>query len=101
MFLSKWKWSLVLFLFAAVAAFAQEDPDPRLLFTKQPATSIVVPKGQSATLSVEAQKGDEAVSYQWYKYTIVDGGKKDRVKIDGATSNTYTTEIFTTMAAFL
>ena len=96
MFLSKIKWSLVFFLFAAVAAFAQDELDPRLLFTKQPATSIVVPKGQSATLSVEAQKGDEAVSYQWYKYTIVDGGKKDRVKIDGATSNTYTTEIFTT-----
>ena len=95
MILSKFKWSLVLFLFAAVAAFAQEDPDPRLLFTKQPVAAIVVPKGQSATISVEAQKGDEAVSYQWYKYTIVDGGIKERVKIDGATSNTYTTEIFT------
>ena len=95
MLFAHWKWSLFALLFAAVAALAQDipDPDSRLSFTVHPEAVTVVQKGQSATLSVAAKKGGETVSYQWF--STPDGTKKNAVKIDGATDRTYTTDVFT------
>ena len=82
-------------LFFVVSASAQEynDSNPKLVATTQPIAISIVPKDQYATLSFVAEKVANTVSYQWYQ--SYDGTTKTGVEIEGATTNSYTTEIFT------
>ena len=80
--LSRW-----MYLFALLSmAWGQE-----LSIITQPATINVVSKNQSVTLTFAAEN-EGGVSYQWYQ--SVDGSIATGEKIEGATEESYTTEVF-------
>ena len=88
-------FAVLIVLFFAISAFAQmnSSSSSELVITSQPVAISIVPINQSATLSFVAEKGDDDVSYQWYQ--SIDGTTKKRNKIEGASDNSYVTEIFT------
>ena len=88
-------FAVLVALFLAVSAFAQENPasNSELVITTQPIAISIVPTNQSATLSFVAEKGDDEVSYQWYQ--SIDGTTETGIKLEGASENSYITEVFT------
>ena len=88
-------FAVLVALFLAVSAFAQENPasNSELVITTQPIAISIVPTNQLATLSFVAEKGDDEVSYQWYQ--SIDGTTETGIKLEGASENSYITEVFT------
>ena len=85
--------SFATYISFATATVYATSPEMQLIIVSQPTDISIVQKGEIATISFVAEKGDYDVSYQWYQST--DGTKQTGVIIDGATSNSFTTEVFT------
>lgn len=90
-------WILPIFmaLSSATTVFAQEEPvvEAPLAAVTQPAAISVLEKDKGVTLRFEAQKGEEEVSYQWFKST--DGSTENAEAIEGANEGSFSTDVFT------
>ena len=83
-------------LLSTVMAFAQDDPpaeEAPLTIVTQPAAISVLEKDKGVTLRFEAQKGEEEVSYQWFK--SADGSTENVEAIEGANESSFSTDVFT------
>ncbi len=93
---SHWKLSVLAAIFSAAMAFAQDTASvatPELVVTGQPAAISIAEKDSSVTISFTAQKGEEAVSYQWFR--SADGTTENAEAIEGANEGSFSTEVFT------
>ena len=89
-------WILPIFmaLSSATTVFAQEEPvvEAPLAAVTQPAAISVLEKDKGVTLRFEAQKGEEEVSYQWFK--SADGTTATGEAIESATADSLETGAF-------
>ncbi len=88
---------LTVLLFVALSsvtmALAQDDEDPlTLTVITQPAAISVLEEDKGVTLRFEAKKGEEEVSYQWFKST--DGTTATGEAIENATADSLETGAF-------
>ena len=93
---SHWKLSVLAAIFSAAMAFAQDTASvatPELVVTGQPAAISIAEKDSSVTITFKAQKGEETVSYQWFK--SADGSTENAEAIEGANEGSFSTEVFT------
>ena len=90
-------WILPIFmaLSSATTVFAQEEPvvEAPLAAVTQPAAISIAEKDKPVTITFAAQKGAEAVSYQWFK--SADGSTENAEAIEGANEGTLSTDVFT------
>lgn len=91
-------WNLAIFaaLFTTATAFAQDSAsvaNPELAITEQPAAISIAEKDKPVTITFAAQKGEETVSYQWFK--SADGSTENAEAIEGANEGSFSTDVFT------
>ena len=91
-------WNLAIFaaLFTTATAFAQDSAsvaNPELAITEQPAAISIAEKDKPVTITFAAQKGEETVSYQWFK--SADGSTENAEAIEGANEGLFSTDVFT------
>lgn len=94
--LSYWNMAIFAALFATATAFAQDTASvvtPELAISEQPAAISIAEKDSSVTITFTAQKGEEAVSYQWFR--SADGTTENAEAIEGANEGSFSTEVFT------
>ena len=94
--LSYWKLAIFAALFATATAFAQDSASvatPELTVAEQPAAISIAEKDSSVTITFTAQKGEEAVSYQWFQ--SADGTTENAEAIEGANESSFSTDVFT------
>ncbi len=94
--LSYWKLAIFAALFATATVFAQDSASvatPELTVAEQPAAISIAEKDSSVTITFTAQKGEEAVSYQWFR--SADGTTENAEAIEGANEGTLSTDVFT------
>lgn len=94
--LSYWNMAIFAALFATATAFAQDTASvvtPELAISEQPAAISIAEKDSSVTITFTAQKGDETVSYQWFR--SADGTTENAEAIEGANEGSFSTEVFT------
>ena len=86
-------WGLALFmvLFMTATPFAQETAE--LTIAEQPAAISIAEKDKPVTITFAAQKGEETVSYQWFK--SADGSTEVAEAIEGANEGSFSTDVFT------
>lgn len=86
--------AVVFGLLLTTTAFAQNDSAavPSLKITMQPDSISIAQKDNSVTLSIAAQDGENAISFQWYR-SYKDSLVEDEA-IEGATDSAYTTDVF-------
>ena len=80
-------WKLVLILALLSKVWGQD-----LSIIEQPSAINIVAKDETATLSFVAEKVGGGVHYQWYQ--SADGTTATGVKIEGASSSIWTTDMF-------
>ena len=88
--------TIFLALFMAATAFAQDTATvatPELTVAEQPAAISIAEKDSSVTITFKVQKGEETVSYQWFK--SADGSTENAEAIEGANEGSFSTEVFT------
>ena len=94
--LSYWNMAIFAALFATTTPFAQDTAsvvNPELAITEQPAAISIAEKDKPVTITFAAQKGEEAVSYQWFRST--DGSTENAEAIEGANEGLFSTDVFT------
>jgi hypothetical protein len=94
--LSYWNMALFAALFATATAFAQDTASvvvPELAISEQPAAISIAEKDKPVEITFAAQKGEEAVSYQWFR--SADGSTENAEAIEGANEGSFSTEVFT------
>ena len=94
--LSYWNMAIFAALFATATAFAQDTASvvvPELAISEQPAAISIAEKDSSVTITFTAQKGEEAVSYQWFQ--SADGSTENAEAIEGANESSFSTDVFT------
>lgn len=94
--LNYWNLAIFMALFSTATAFAQDSAAvavPGLAITEQPAAISIAEKDKPVTITFAAQKGEETVSYQWFK--SADGSTENAEAIEGANEGTLSTDVFT------
>ena len=94
--LSYWNMAIFAALFATATAFAQDTASvvvPELAISEQPAAISIAEKDKPVEITFAAQKGDETVSYQWFR--SADGSTENAEAIEGANEGSFSTEVFT------
>ena len=94
--LSYWNMAIFAALFATATAFAQDAASvvvPELAISEQPAAISIAEKDKPVEITFAAQKGDETVSYQWFR--SADGSTENAEAIEGANEGSFSTEVFT------
>ena len=93
---SQWKLPVLAAIFSTAMAFAQDTATvatPELTVAEQPAAISIAEKDSSVTITFKVQKGEETVSYQWFK--SADGSTENAEAIEGANEGSFSTEVFT------
>ncbi|WP_297946538.1 MBG domain-containing protein [uncultured Fibrobacter sp.] len=92
---ARWGLALITVLFMAATPFAQDSASvvPELAITEQPAAISIAEKDKPVTITFAAQKGEETVSYQWFK--SADGSTENAEAIEGANEGSFSTDVFT------
>ena len=94
--LNYWNLAIFMALFSTATAFAQDSAsvaNPELAITEQPAAISIAEKDKPVTITFAAQKGEETVSYQWFK--SADGSTENAEAIEGANEGSFSTDVFT------
>ena len=92
---ARWGLALITVLFMTATPFAQDSASvvPELAITEQPAAISIAEKDKPVTITFAAQKGEETVSYQWFK--SADGSTENAEAIEGANEGSFITDVFT------
>ena len=92
---ARWGLALITVLFMTATPFAQDSASvvPELAITEQPAAISIAEKDKPVTITFAAQKGEETVSYQWFK--SADGSTENAEAIEGANEGLFSTDVFT------
>ncbi|WP_295682299.1 MBG domain-containing protein [uncultured Fibrobacter sp.] len=92
---ARWGLALITVLFMTATPFAQDSASvvPELAITEQPAAISIAEKDKPVTITFAAQKGEETVSYQWFK--SADGSTENAEAIEGANEGSFSTDVFT------
>ena len=95
MWFARWGLALITVLFMTATPFAQDSASvvPELAITEQPAAISIAEKDKPVTITFAAQKGEETVSYQWFK--SADGSTENAEAIEGANEGSFITDVFT------